>query len=66
MRKGSSKEPLQHLALSIYHLAKSHDIDLTVKWIPREEKVIAEKLSKYVDVVDWETTDRFFQMLSDK
>ena len=43
---------LQHLALSIYHLAKSHDIDLTVKWIPREENVISDKLSKYVDVVD--------------
>ena len=66
VRKGIFKEPLQHLAPSIYHLTKSHDIDLTVKWIPREENVIAEKLSNYVDVVDWETPDRFFQILSDK
>ena len=54
------------VGLSIYHLAKSHDIDLTFKWIPREDNVIADKLSKYIDVDDWETTDRFFNILSDK
>ena len=64
--KGSPKEPLQRLALSVYHLAKLHNIDLTVKWIPREKNVTADKLSKYLDVDDWETTDSFFHLLSAK
>ena len=45
---------------------KAYNIDLTVRWIPREQNLQADKLSKYVDVDDWATTEEFFTILSQK
>ena len=56
VKRRSNKTALQYLAVSIYHLTKQHAIDLTVKWIPREHNMEADKLSEYVEKGDWETT----------
>ena len=55
--KGSKKEHLQQLATRIYFLCKQNDIHLSINWIPRDENVVADEVSKFVDHDDWKTTE---------
>ena len=48
-KKGSNKPKLHDLALEIHKISSTHNIDLNVCWIPREENKEADKLSKQVD-----------------
>ena len=63
---GSSNLELQDLALSIFQICSCNGIDLKVIWIPRETNIAADKLSKYVDVDDWQLSPNFFAFLSKK
>ena len=47
----------------MYFLCKKEDIKLDMYWVPREENVIADELSKHVDYDDWITSISFFREL---
>ena len=62
VQKGSGKMHLHNLALHIFELSQSFALKVT--WIPRELNTVADLLSKYVDVDDWEVADRVFSELN--
>ena len=64
--KGSRKSHLQHLAVNIYFLCKANNIHLNLFWVPREQNVIADELSKFIDYDDWKTTKNFFNYMNEK
>lgn len=51
--KGSTKMPLQTLAIRIFRLCTFFQIKLSVQWIPRSENQKADAISRYVDDSDW-------------
>ena len=61
---GSRKLELHDLALEIYEIKKFNNTDLRVQWIPREEKEIADLISKIIDVEDWQISNDFFEYLN--
>ena len=63
-QKGSKKEHLQELAIQIYYLCRTNRITLHLNWIPREENVVADEMSKFIDYDDWRTSDAFFHYLN--
>jgi hypothetical protein len=63
--KGSMTENLQSSALSIFQTCISHDIQLSVDWIPRYLNEAADELSKTSDFDDWGVASRIFE-LADK
>ena len=42
-----------------------NSILLNVRWIPREFNCTADLLSKYIDIDNWEITDKVFDILND-
>lgn len=64
--KGSNKMHLQSLAVNIYELCTKLNIRLKVNWVPREMNTEADRLSKYVDIDDWQITNPFFKDLDEK
>ncbi len=63
---GSSIPELQNIALAVFDLCKSNYIDFSIQWIPRETNIVADKISKFVDVDDWQLSDEFFSFLNRK
>ncbi len=61
VRKDSMKADLNPLSANIAEICKVNKIDLTVNWIRCTENVIANRLSRFVDVDDWGIADSFFQ-----
>lgn len=57
------KLELQELALSIYEFCKQHNILVNIPWIPREDNVKADYLSKLIDYNDWGVSVDFFSLL---
>ena len=60
---GSSKNHLQSLALDIYRSCLRHDINIIPKWLPREENVFADAISKHADTDDWSIDDETFHYI---
>ena len=54
---------MQELSENIFELCKRGNIELRVKWIPREFISFADRLSKQIAHDDWETTPEFFEYL---
>ena len=65
-RKGSNRTKLHNLALEIHKISSTHNIDLNVCWIPRDENREADRLSKQVDYDDWSITKGLLIMLTNK
>ena len=65
MSSGSNKSQLQNLDVNINDFCIQKSIKLNVKLVPRIQNQIANFLSKSFDFDDWETTDAFYQYLSD-
>ena len=63
-RKGSKKEHLQNLAVQMFFMCKKNEITLHLDWIPREENVVADEMSRFIDYDDWKTTGTFFREIS--
>ena len=63
MNKGSSKHDLHTLAIKMHDLMMKYEIELIVKWIPREYNTTADLLSKYIDIDNWEISDYVFQWM---
>ena len=50
---GSRTPDLQELVIDIFLLCIQHNIQLVPEWIPREENVVADEISKTIDVDDY-------------
>ena len=61
--KGSMKVDLNALALEVYKICITNDIDLSIYWVPREENEIADELSKVEDIEDWQVHPSVFHLL---
>jgi len=66
IRKGSNKSHLHKLALDIFNIKVENNILFHIKWLPREENQIADKLSKDIDYDDWYITKDLLKTLEDK
>jgi len=61
---GSMVGELHSLSLSIFSLCLLHSIELEVVWVPREENVVADEVSRYCDWDDWGISVECFDRLS--
>eukprot|EP00057_Strongylocentrotus_purpuratus_P014686 XP_011669160.1 PREDICTED: uncharacterized protein LOC105440556 [Strongylocentrotus purpuratus] len=59
MRKGSMKVDLHNLALRIADFCNSLPLEVSVQWVPRDENVEADVLSRQEDFDDWGVTVEF-------
>ena len=60
---GSKKRNLQDLAILIFQLCKWNNIDVSMKWVPRNKNVQADVLSKFIDYNDWQISSQFFDFI---
>ena len=64
LQVGSNKHELQQFALQDFDICKSLQINFKPVWIPRELNVVADEVSKCVDIDDWRTSSKFFVHLN--
>ena len=64
VKNGSRKPELQRLSEIIFDTCQKANIQLEIKWIPRECITFVDGLSKQPDGDDWETTQEFFAFLN--
>jgi hypothetical protein len=55
---------LQHSALEIFQMCLTHNINLSIDWIPRSQNEMADELSKYKDIDDWGVQKHIFNFLN--
>jgi hypothetical protein len=60
---GSRKEELHCEAVEIYKLCQKHSIRLSVEWVPRDDNVCADALSRTEDANDYSLDPLVFQQL---
>ena len=65
IQKGSNKSELHCLAVQLFWFCYNNNIALDVQWIPRDQNVTADELSRFVDRDDWSINDYTFCFLSD-
>ncbi len=53
IESGSSKLPLTKIALEIFTISLRMNVELHPVWIPREDNVLADKISKSLDTDSW-------------
>ena len=63
---GSSKIPLQGLAVDIFSYCLTHDIKLTPEWTPREQNRCADYYSKIQDTDSWSIDAATFVFLNSR
>ena len=63
IQKGSMKKELHVLSTEIASLCKRMDVKLQVQWVPREQNVQADLISREIDLDDWSVSDRFFNFI---
>ncbi|XP_063419641.1 uncharacterized protein LOC134704601 [Mytilus trossulus] len=63
IQTGSSKPDLHQLAMSIFSVCVKNSIYLDIQWIPRDQNVQADSLSRIFDYDDWSVTDEFFHFI---
>ena len=55
---------LQAEALKVFHLSLVHNLVIEPEWIPREENLIADYISKVLDYDDWMLHPVIFEQLN--
>ena len=63
---GSRKPHIHRVVVRIFHLCRRESIELYIKWTPRENNILAEKLSNFHDADDWKLNPRFFKVLDQR
>ena len=63
---GSPKPHLQSIAVSIFELCMSYDIELEVQWLPRSQNERADHISRIVDRDDWSLNPELFKLLDSR
>lgn len=61
---GSGREHLQQICLEIFAVCLEHRVELRPEWLPREENVRADYLSKIRDVDDFGVSSPVFAQIS--
>ena len=61
---GSCKKHLHDICLEIFKLCFNRNIKLIVQWVPRENNVLADELSKLNETDNWSIDFRSFCMLN--
>ena len=61
---GSKKPMLQTEALKVFHLSLVHNLVIEPEWIPREENLVANYISKILDYDDWMLHPVIFEQLN--
>lgn len=64
IKKGSKKSDLQNITINIANVCKLNCIKIVPEWVPRQENVKADKISKTIDCDDWEIDDITFEYLN--
>ena len=62
---GSRKDDLQDQAVTIYSICAEHSVRLEPVWVPRDENVYADYVSKLAELDDWSLNPQVFQWLDD-
>ena len=60
------KSDLQILAWNIYKICISNNINIELKWLPREQNVQADYFSKIFDFDNWSVAENIFNMIQCK
>ena len=60
---GSRTPELQKLVVDIFRLCTQHNIQLVLEWIPTEENISADEISKSIDVDDYMLSPDIFAVL---
>ncbi len=63
LNKGSMKMELQTLSVEVANRCVDMDVELQVKWIPRNENVEADMLSREIDADDWGVSQTFYNFI---
>ena len=61
---GSPIGELQQIALAIFNVCLTNHIQLETQWIPREENIRADVLSRFLDADDWSIDTSVFNWLN--
>ena len=56
-------QSLQELVIDIFRLCIQHNIQLVPEWIPREENIFADEISRSIDVDDYMISPDIFAAL---
>ena len=62
---GSKVPALQRMALEIHRLCFLASVSIDMQWIPRDRNVIADVISKFVDLDDYSVNDGVFYFLDE-
>ena len=60
INKGSMNVGLHNMSIDIASLCRRKSISLQIQWVPREENVLADQISKEIDFDDWGVSHKFF------
>ena len=63
---GSRVRDLHQDSLAIFNLCNKHEIGLEASWVPRDENVVADSLSRITDNDDWQLAWRVFTSLNNR
>ena len=67
VNKGVSKShQLMPLIRNIQHYCKINNLTIVARYIPSEENILADQLSRQCDKSDWSITAKFFQQVQDR
>ena len=62
---GSKVPALQRMALDIHRLCLLASVSIDMQWIPRDLNIIADDISKFVDLDDYSINDGVFYSLDE-
>ena len=62
LEKGSRKEYLHELAMTVFSACVKFNIKRQLHWVPRAENEQADFLSRIIDTDDWQIADAFFSI----
>ncbi len=60
---GSRKKIIQDIVRRIFEFCHERSIQLWIEWVPRENNLLADALSKYHDRDDWMLNSKYFRIL---
>ena len=63
LQAGSKKEHLQDQAVAIFSICAQYSIRLELTWVPREQNVEADYISKVLEIDDWMLNPQVFEWL---
>jgi hypothetical protein len=60
---GSMKLDLHKITIAIFQFCVTHSISIDIQWIPCEQNVRADYISRLIDPDDWQITEELFREL---